>query len=401
MSLSTDVLAKATPTRLVCRGGRWVLELTRLEAVDRDVFQPRLTRLEGPDSILALLRRSEEGQLLASGAAQIMRGPRTDEDRAFEVNEGDWVPSSDAGFSNRSHSSSQRHADSGVEASELVSVVAELRAELAVLRASHARLRDRVIALEANQSGIAQPSLRGAGPRGSRSRRRSEPPPGFASAEAEVEPLAPAAAFAATQASPAAPAVGAPREAQKPVAPAPREPAAKGPEEPEGAAHQSFEELAKAMVGEQPLPALSLPALLSLEECIEGLLEKAPPLEPTKEISLDGLTDPQACKLLDDEGRERGAIILDLRAALLLGAGLLALPRDEALRQLKENEPSEDALLATSEICNNLTGPINAVPGNAHVRSTAMAGVDVSALPKLRARLDLTVDGGKLVIAFF
>lgn len=67
------MLTRATPTRLVCRSGRWVLELTRLEAVDRDVFQPRLTRLEGADSILAMLRRSEDGQLLASGAAQIMR----------------------------------------------------------------------------------------------------------------------------------------------------------------------------------------------------------------------------------------------------------------------------------------------------------------------------------------
>ena len=93
MSLSTDVLSKATPTRLVCRAGRWVLELTRLEAVDRDVFQPRLSRLEGADTILAMLRRSEDGQLLASGAAQIMRSPRSDEDRAFEVNDGDGVPS--------------------------------------------------------------------------------------------------------------------------------------------------------------------------------------------------------------------------------------------------------------------------------------------------------------------
>jgi hypothetical protein len=409
MSLSTDVLAKATPTRLVCRGGRWVLELTRLEAVDRDVFQPRLTRLEGPDSILAVLRRSEEGQLLASGAAQIMRSPRTDEDRAFEVNEGDWVPSSDASFSKpHSHSSSQRHADGGGEASELLSVVAELRAELAVLRASHARLRDRVIALEANQSGIAQPGLRGGSPRGSRSqRRRSEPPPGFAPAAAEVEPLAPVAAFAATQASPAAPAAGVPRGAAPAAAPTAGvdEPAARPSQEPQaapGAApHQSFEELAKAMVGEQAPPVLSAPSVRSLSDCVAGLLESPPPLEPTKEISLDGLTNPQACKLLDDEGRERGAIILDLRAALLLGAGLLAVPRDEALRQLKENEPSEDALLATSEICNNLTGPINAVPGNAHVRSTAMTGVDVSTLPKLRARLDLMVDGGKLVIALF
>ncbi|HEX2875587.1 MAG TPA: hypothetical protein VHP33_30250 [Polyangiaceae bacterium] len=408
MSLSTDVLAKATPTRLVCRGGRWVLELTRLEAVDRDVFQPRLTRLEGPDSILAVLRRSEEGQLLASGAAQIMRSPRTEEDRAFEVNEGDWVPTSDAGFSrHHSHSPSPGHTDGGTDASELISVVAELRAELAVLRASHARLRDRVIALEASQSGIAQPNLRGTIPRGPRSqRRRSEPPPAFSPAQAEVEPLAPAAAFAATQASPA---LGDSREAQRPGAPVPgvQEPAAKASQEPQAspsaAPHQSFEELAKAMVGEQPPPVLTVPSLRSLSECLAGLLESPPPLEPTpaKEISLDGLSKPQACKLLDDEGRERGAIILDLRAALLLGAGLLALPRDEALRQLKENEPSEDALLATSEICNNLTGPINAVSGNAHVRSTAMTSVDVSALPKLRARLDLTVDGGRLVVAFF
>src|SRR5690349_20866940 len=95
MSLSTDVLSRATPTRLICRGGRWVLELTRLEAVDRDVFQPRLQRLEGPDSILAVLRRSDDGQHLASGAAQIMRGPRHDEDRAFEATDGDWVPSAD------------------------------------------------------------------------------------------------------------------------------------------------------------------------------------------------------------------------------------------------------------------------------------------------------------------
>jgi hypothetical protein len=71
------------------------------------------------------------------------------------------------------------------------------------------------------------------------------------------------------------------------------------------------------------------------------------------------------------------------------------------LRQLNDNEPSEDALLATSEICNNLTGPVNATSGNDHVRSTALTGVDVSSLPKLRARLDLMVDGGKIVLGMF
>jgi len=390
MSLSTDVLSKATPTRLVCRSGRWVLELTRLEAVDRDVFQPRLSRLEGTDTILAMLRRSEDGQLLATGAAQIMRSPRSDEDRAFEVNEGDWVPSADAGPPARQP---QPNHDADGDA---VLAVAELRAELAVLRASHARLRDRVIALEATQSGIAQPNLRL--PRGSRSqRRRSEPPPGFSAAEPEVGALgAENPGFAPTQASPAL-GQGPTHDAPLPVAGpagAAAPPAGTGSE-------QSLEDLARSIAGPQPLPLLGVPDLRSLSECLGTLLETPPPLEPTKETPFATLDRPLCCKLLDDEGRERGVIIMDLRAALLLGAGLLALPRDEALRQLKDNEPSEDALLATSEICNNLTGPVNAVAGNAHVRSTVLTSVDVSTLPKPRARMDLKVDGGLVVMAMF
>jgi len=386
MSLSTDVLAKATPTRLVCRSGRWVLELTRLEAVDRDVFQPRLTRLEGADSILALLRRSEEGQLLASGAAQIMRSPRSEEDRAFEVNEGDWVPSADAGPPPRPH------APADAESIEAGNAVAELRAELAVLRASHARLRDRVVALEASQSGIAQPNLRL--PRGGRAqRRRSEPPPAFAAASPGGEPLAENPGFAATQASPG---LGVGGGAQSPpAAPSPRQPPVPA------AGVQSLEDLARSIAGEQPLPVMNLPAMRGLTDCLGMLLESPPPLEPRKETPYDELTHPLACKLLDDEGRERGAVIMDLRAALLLGAGLLALPRDEALRQLKDNEPSEDALLASSEICNNLTAPVNAVAGNPHVRSTVLVSVDVSTLPKARGRLDFTVDGGVIIFAMF
>src|SRR5258706_4692970 len=66
MSFSTDLLSASTPTRLFCHAGRWVLELSRLEAVDRNVFQPRTQRLEGPDAILTLLRRSNDGVALAN-----------------------------------------------------------------------------------------------------------------------------------------------------------------------------------------------------------------------------------------------------------------------------------------------------------------------------------------------
>src|SRR6185436_5005380 len=248
MSLSPDVLAKATPTRLICRSGRWVLELTRLEAVDRDVFQPRLTRLEGADSILAALRRSDDGQHLVAGAAHIMRSPRIDEDRAFEVSEGDWIPSADSSLPTRR----DQQADS--DAVDAGLVLAEVRAELAVLRASHARLRDRVIALEAAQSGAAPPNARP--PRGSRARRRSEPPPALSASEAAPEAHGDRPEFAATQASPGlAAGLGLPPlPSAVAVPPAP--------------VHQSFEQLAKAVMGEQPLAPLGLPTLASLGECL-------------------------------------------------------------------------------------------------------------------------------------
>jgi hypothetical protein len=391
MSLSTDVLSRATPTRLLYRAGRWTLELTRLEAVDRDVYQPRLTRLEGTDSILAALRRSEDGQVLVSSATQLMRGPRGDEDRAFEVSEGDWVPTAEHG-----HAPRQNGATDPNVVDDAVRAVAELRAELAVLRASHARLRERVIALEAAQIGLPAGQLRA--PRGSRSqRRRSEPPqpgvaPGFSEPERKPEPLA-NVAFDATQASaplaPAAPVV------QPPAA------AAATPAADAAAAPPTFEELAKSLAGEQLPPVLTIPSLPSVSECLATLMGSAPDLQRIPEKPFEALDRPHGCKLLDDEGAERGMIVMDLRAAVLLGAALLALPRDEALRQLSENDPSEDALLAMSEICNNLTGPVNAVKGNAHVRSTALESVEVSALKRPRARLDLAIEGGVLILAMY
>jgi hypothetical protein len=194
MSPSNDVLGRATPTRLICRGGRWLLELTRLEAVDRDVFQPRLQRLEGAESILAALRRSEDNQQLASGAAHLMRS-RHDDDRAFDAGDGDWVPSDspDVGAEPR---------EAELVSSDLARTLVELRAELVVLRASHARLRERVIALEAAQSGSGAGG--GRGHRAARARRWSEPPAALEPVAAEMAGAPLPAALAATQASPGA-----------------------------------------------------------------------------------------------------------------------------------------------------------------------------------------------------
>lgn len=163
----------------------------------------------------------------------------------------------------------------------------------------------------------------------------------------------------------------------------------------------SIEEMARALNVDQRPPVLSLPGLPALNACMGTLMDPAPPLEEAAALELSQLLKPRGCKLLDNDGRERGIVVLDQRAAVMLGALLLGLPREDAERQIVQGQPSDDCLLATSEICNNLTGPLNAVPGNEHVRSTALVEVNVGELPEVRHRLDLQVDGGRVILAMF
>src|SRR6187549_1191774 len=143
MSIAGDLLTTATPARLLCRRGTWVLELVKLVPVDRNVFQPRVQRLEGADAVLQHLKRSGDNPALAAAAGQLMRNARADEDRAFDAVDGDWVPGELGPRREPNRPSSVPPGSS--QAGE----VAELRAELLVLRASHERLRERVQRLEA------------------------------------------------------------------------------------------------------------------------------------------------------------------------------------------------------------------------------------------------------------
>jgi hypothetical protein len=86
MPITGDLLAAATPTRLVCRRGSWVLEVERLVSIERNVYQPRTQRLEGSEAILQHLQRSadnparQRGQRLdsrpASEPRNCLRGGR-------------------------------------------------------------------------------------------------------------------------------------------------------------------------------------------------------------------------------------------------------------------------------------------------------------------------------------
>src|SRR4051812_37333193 len=129
MSIAGDLLTTATPARLLCRRGTWLLELVKLVPVDRNVFQPRVQRLEGAEAVLQHLKRSGD-PALAAAAGQLMRGARSDEERAFDAIDGDWVPG-ELGPRRDGHRPSSMPPGNS-QAGEM----AELRAELLVLRAS-------------------------------------------------------------------------------------------------------------------------------------------------------------------------------------------------------------------------------------------------------------------------
>ena len=140
MPITGDLLTAATPTRLVCRRGAWVLEVERLVSIERNVYQPRTQRLEGSDTIIAHLQRTVDNPALAAAASALIRGLHPSQECSFEAIEGEWVAC---------QASAQRESSRPSALTAANETAAELRAELCLLRAKHAGLRERVAQLEA------------------------------------------------------------------------------------------------------------------------------------------------------------------------------------------------------------------------------------------------------------
>jgi len=307
MSIAGDLLTSATPARLLCRRGVWALELVKLVPVDRNVFQPRVQRLEGADAVLQHLKRSGDNPALAAAASQLMRGTRTDEERAFDAVDGDWVPGELGTRRDAQRPSSPPPGNA--HAAE----VAELRAELLVLRASHERLRERVQRLEAqwNAAGRGREVL-------------SIPPtPSFAMATSSDVPQP--ATFAAI--------------AQPPAATATRVSA-----EPAGA-----------------VSGLRLPSVAALNESLHALIGDQASVREKRPVAFvpSKLGPCWVSRLIDDEGHDVGAIVADRAAAIALGGALMLLPENEIEAQRALPTPSDDILGAMSEVANNLCEAIN------------------------------------------
>ena len=325
MSIAGDLLTSACPTRLVCRRGAWVLEVVRLVPVERNVFQPRVQRLEGMDAVVQYLKRNGDHTGLATAAAQLMRSSRADDERFYDAVDGEWVPGEPGARPASVRPSAAPPAD--------VAEVVELRAELLVLRASHERLRERVQRLESQVNRSGSQEVLSVAP--TPAVMMSRPP------EASRAPEA----FASTLMQGHAPVLS-----DAPAAPRSDVPAVRS----------------RAPAGS----AMKLPLVPAINACLQSLIggstaarEKRPANFAPSELGPCWMS-----RLIDEAGVEVGVIVADQSATATLGGALMALPEHDIEAQRSHEPPSQDVIGAMSEVANQLCETINAEAGGAQVR---------------------------------
>ncbi len=378
MRVSIDALASAKPRRLYRDAGAWVLEIERLVPIHDRILRPMLQRVSGDEIILFQLENSDEGKLLASSAGRLMRAA-TEGSKSYEVMDGQWVPSAlaESGQILRPQYTPNMRADVATQDSSRDWL--RTQGELLALRAAYERLVRRVSDLEkrvvVQEAELHRFGTAGATPAGvpvaqsvsampfaqSAIAPKAQSVAAVAGAEPTAASIAPAVAPAAASIAPAVEAA--------PVAP----PAEAEPAPLKMPALEEFVERLKALVGDK----------IDASVCGQPLA-----------LSGSGL---YASALVDDADGEVGVMVADLTAVVSLGANLMLLPQAEIDEQLRSKEPTEEVTSAMSEVFNTLSGAFNLVPGNAHVRTKALApfaAADFDWLAASARRLDIVDNSG-------
>jgi hypothetical protein len=368
------------PLRLLRKRGNWMLEVTRLVAIDQHVLRPERRRVNGTDSVVRHLKERCAPSLVRE-ALDLLIGDDDGTDRAFELDGEHWIQQQD--------DSTGEAAGAGNAA--LLAMISELRTELTTMRVLHEALRGRMAALERRSlqmppADYGRTALRGAARR-----------------ELAAASLRPAAR----------PPSAAPPADSPSIAPAPL---AGGPVGPGGPLAQLGEARTQA-AGAGPVPAtaptalepaaparpaLTMPTHADVATCLKQLLGVDAELRHEKGNLPKDLDAFYVSRIVDSKDEEVGAILLDLRGGVELGGRLLGFPA-AAIEEQANAEPSADILDAMNEVTNNLGGFVNRANPDLRVRVRPLekfSSVEFGWLPQNTARIgDTTKTGGRLWIA--
>jgi hypothetical protein len=109
-----------------------------------------------------------------------------------------------------------------------------------------------------------------------------------------------------------------------------------------------------------------------------------------------------AALIIGDGGETLGAILADLRGAVVLGGALLMDSEDSVAAQIAAGEPAQEVLDALAEVCNTVVDAVAAAGENPGARVERAAPLDARELPWLDSpALSLEMDlggGGRLLI---
>ncbi len=365
------------PLRLLRKRGNWMLEVTRLVAIDQHVLRPERRRVNGTDSVVRHLKERCTPSLVRE-ALDLLIGDDDGTDRAFELDGEHWIRQQDDATGDAT----------GASNAALQAMVSELRVELVTMRALHEALRGRMAALERRllqtpPIDYGRAALRGAA--------RRE----LGAASLRPAPRVPSAAPpAATETNTPQVVAGAPANPLPHLGEA-RTQAAAGAPAP-GVAAAALEPSAPVK------PALAMPVHADIANCMKQLLGVDAELRHEKGNLPKDLDAFYVSRIVDSADREVGAILVDLRGGVELGGRLLGFP-PAAIEEQAKAEPSADILDAMNEVTNNLGGFVNRANPDLRVRVRPLekfSSLEFGWLPQNTARIgEATKTGGRLWLA--
>ncbi len=360
--MSYDLLGQSKVKRLIYRGGKWQLEISRLVGKS-GIYHQELDYLKSPKLILGYLEEHVSSELAADAKSLLATPP--EKEASYEAASGIWVQHGN--LTDAPPRSGSKGAHGGPQ-------LLELQAELGRVKAVCAELR---LHLNQLQSEVA--------------RLRSGARPVTGHYEQAVPMSVPTEAGAAR-----------PKVASKPST---------GPASVAPDASVATEASSKATLPEETpttaeLPTfkpLRLPTSEKLLKCMSLLFDQPLACKPIKKAP-NVTTNPSdwyASILVDDQDTEIGAVVCSFEGTVRLGARLMMFGEGQVNEQLKSGQVDDSTLEATSEIFNTVSSTFNEIQSNAHCRTRPLerlVDLDVSWLSQSRTQLALNLDLGGILL---
>ncbi|MCP4499838.1 MAG: hypothetical protein GY822_07740 [Deltaproteobacteria bacterium] len=332
--MAQALLSTAKPVRLTRNEDGWSLDVEQLVRVESSLFRPSVTTVWGRDVVLFHLSSNQSTRGLAEQATLLIEKLEAKGTReiSFRPVNGSWVPADLVDAAVAARQAKQNDLE-----------IRRLEHELSTQSNRIRQLEDMVRSLTARMESGQFTSNAPAASSTPAEQAKSDP------AKPDVEP------------------------ASLPI-----------PEDEKAAEPELSQEEEQALADELSVHVLAPPAkeMASNMRMLLGDDISCKKIKRREGLDLDEDAEGcYMCMLIDDEGETVGAMVADLTSTIRVGGALMMIPANELDQQVAAMAPSEEITDAMSEVFNTLSGAINLVEGNPHIRTGPLEPFDLSKVP--------------------